>query len=83
MREMDAAPIDGTPILAFGGSPDYHSEYSEHGQDSLHYTPFPSPIVVIWFDKDHWRYCSYDSGYYGEWCDPVGWLPLPNVENET
>ena len=70
-QPIEDAPRDGTPIFLLGGRPDTHHDEIP-----------PPPVVVAWWDREisfeceGWRFCSYDSGYYGEWLDPVGWLPL-------
>lgn len=77
-KTIDSAPLDGTPILAAGGHPDGSSDYSEWSEDDDNRIySHPSKVVVIWRDDIGWRYCSYDSRYYGEWEDPTHWMPLP------
>lgn len=67
---IETAPKDGTPLLLYGGDHDSPSDY--WGEE------LPSNIAVAWFCNKKWRYCSYHSGYYGEWVNPTHWMPLPN-----
>lgn len=72
-QDISTAPKDGRAVLLFGGAPELDSDYSGEA--------FPSPMVAGWWEDDNqggsWRYCSYDSGYYGDWKKPTHWQPLP------
>lgn len=77
-QPIASAPMDGAWVLIAGGKP--HDEYDDH-------RPVPPFVVARWeaegktryYDTGgRWVFCSYDSGYYGEWCDPTHWMPLPN-----
>lgn len=75
-QPIETAPKDGTRILSTGGRPDLHYD------DFPETAPPPEAVVIWWndngqFDPAGWRFCSYDSGYYGDWEDPTHWMPLP------
>ena len=66
-QPIDTAPKDGTWILLRGGDIHYHDECAE-----------PPMVVGKWDDGEEcWRYCSYDSGFYGVYRNPQEWMPLP------
>lgn len=78
-KPIETAPKDGTPILLWGGRPDSSSDFIGFDTNT---STFPSETVVGWWEEyrpgaGEWRYCSYDSGIYGEWEDPTHWTPLP------
>lgn len=86
-QDISTAPKDGTPILAYGGAAGYNSDYGSWNPAPLRY-PAPSKYVVIWREGESteraiWRFCSYDSGYYGEWEEPTHWLPLPKPPKDA
>lgn len=71
-QPIETAPKDGTPILLTGGNVDYGERYDEEA--------FRPPCVVGWWDRYGWRFCSYDSGCYGDYSGPTHWqslLPSP------
>lgn len=70
-QPIETAPKDGTFVLLCGGTGDYSSDRG---------WPFPPVVVAQWVNlplHKHWRYASYDSGYYGEVENPTHWMPLP------
>ncbi len=82
-QPIETAPTDGTPILVTGGYPDVASDYRIWSDDEDEYvSSFPSPVIVVWRQHEEWRYCSYDSGIYGEWHEPTHWQPLPEPPTE-
>jgi hypothetical protein len=75
-QPIETAPRDGTQILMYGGKPGYD------------YDGAIEPVCfTAWWEQFRlpdrngqtgmWRFCSYDSGYYGEWENPTHWMPLP------
>jgi hypothetical protein len=71
---MEKLPIETAPkdrwIVLFGGKPDmiWHDGDAE----------LPPAVVARWDDeREYWRFCSYDSGLYGEWENPTMWAELP------
>jgi hypothetical protein len=76
-QPIETAPKDGTWVLMRGGYPDdaYDSDEKQ-----------PPVVAARWIARQKrmmyqppgiWRFCSYDSGYYGEWHEPTHWMPLP------
>lgn len=73
---IETAPKDGTWVLLTGGSIDY----SWDGKTE------PKVVVgqhIIWEDKwPQWKMAWFDSGHYGEYCNPTHWQPLPKLPNK-
>lgn len=70
-KTIGSAPKEHIFILLSGGKPGDQSYEEEDGVP---------PMVVGWWDanREIWRFCSYDSGVYGEWEDPTHWAELPS-----
>lgn len=64
-QQIETAPKDGTAFLAFGGEQDFYEPDFDGKR--------PSDFSVIWWADEIgvWSFCCYDSGYYGEWHDPL------------
>ena len=92
-QPIDTAPRDGTVALLFGGVPDWQCDevrhvdldsscpYEDEASDS--YIWEKARPVTGWFSAGIWRYCSYDSGVYGELIAPTEWMPLPEPPHEA
>jgi hypothetical protein len=72
--DMQAAPKDGTWVLLKGGCITYRWDSEEQ----------PPIVVAQWSEKmaDHtgkggaWHFAWYDSGFLGEYENPVAWAPI-------
>lgn len=73
-QPIETAPKDGVAVLLWGGRPDRCSD-EMHPVDEHWLMPRP---VSGWWDHNRWRYCLYDSGYYGDYENPTHWMPLPD-----
>lgn len=90
-QPIETAPKDGTVILLCGGEDDpLHTD--AHRNEALHRRPVTGwwGLIVEWADEwsadqDQfmWRYCSYDSGIYGEYKNPTHWMPLPKPPGQS
>lgn len=84
-QPIETAPKDGTVILLCGGEDDPLNT-DAHPNEALHTRPVTGwwGRVVEWDEADTiWRYCSYDSGIYGEYKNPTHWMPLPPPPKAT
>jgi hypothetical protein len=73
-QPIESAPKDGTKILAYGGTQD--SAENDDGEAVDYAVIFWAGFTACPYQTG-WRFCNYDSGYYGEWCNPTHWMPLP------
>lgn len=79
-KPIETAPKDGTIVLLCGGEPDP----LHHDSDEDHPERYTRPVTgwwgpeVEWVEENTiWRFCSFDSGIYGEYVNPTHWMPLP------
>ena len=78
-KPIESAPRDGTHILLFGGVPDHESDEYDTMR-KVWWEGLERPVSGYWKEWlgiEGWRYCSYDSGYYGVYLNPTHWMPLP------
>ena len=84
-QPIDSAPKDGTVVLLWGGRLDWYKDDLNEDEKHLHNRP-----VTGWWGRQPdwstentiWRYCSYDSGIYGEYENPTHWMPIPTPPPE-
>jgi hypothetical protein len=78
-QPIETAPKDGTWVLLKGGwcqneDREYHSR-PVIGQ----YTNYLNCGTTDW----HWQFAWYDGGYYGEYREPIYWMPLPEAPEDV
>ncbi len=76
-QSIETAPKDGSWVLLFGGKPDCDFDCDAARPPVVAARWIPTEIRTTYDSPGLWRFCSYDSGYYGEWENPTHWMPLP------